>query len=147
MSVKLRTGQNTALGIGLAVAGVLAAAGLAMGPAHVARADDKAASSSPRECFYSHNINGFNAPDEQTLYIRVGVKDYYRLDLTTGCTGLSFRESIGLKTTPPGDNFICDPIQAEVVFNDHRIPAECQVTAIHKLTDAEFAALPKKERP
>jgi hypothetical protein len=116
-------------------------------------AQDKAAPA-PKEhksdgdqCFFARNIEGFSAPDEHTLYIRVGVSDVYRLDLTEGCPDLPFREGVGLKSVPPGDNVICSPIQAEVVYREHGIPSWCQATAIHKLTPAERTALPKKDLP
>jgi hypothetical protein len=130
---------------GLIIA-VWAAAGLAG-----ARAEDKAPAkdggAGADQCFFARNIEGFNAPDERTLYIRVSVSDIYRLDLTEGCPDLPFREGVGLKSVPPGDDVICSPIQAEVVYREHGIPSWCQVTAIHRLTPAERTALPKKDRP
>ena len=135
---------------GVVAASVLAIAGLAGAGAW---AQDKPAAKAgdgkpgDNTCFFARDIEGFNAPDEHTLYIRVSVRDIYRLDLTEGCPDLTFREGIGLKSVPPGDNFICSPIQAEVVYREHGVPSWCQVTAIHKLTPAEAAALPKKDVP
>jgi hypothetical protein len=98
------------------------------------------------QCFYTRNINGFQAPNDHTVYIRVGVSDIYRLDLMTDCTGLSFRQGFGLESTP-GDPWICSAIQATVVFRDTGIRNRCPVSAIHKLTPAEIAALPKRYLP
>ena len=53
-----------------------------------------------RACFWAHDVNGFNAPDEKTVYIRVGVNAIYRLDLMYDCTGLTFRQDIGLERQP-----------------------------------------------
>jgi hypothetical protein len=105
------------------------------------------ASKSQEACFWARNVNGFNAPDEKTVYIRVGVNEIYRLDLMYACTGLTFRQDIGLEREPSGDAFICDPLQATVVYRDGGIPQHCPVTAIHKLTPDEATALPKKFRP
>jgi len=99
------------------------------------------------QCFWKRNINGFQAPDSRTLYVRVGVSDIYRLDLMNECTGLSFRQGIGLETIPPGDGQICSATQATVVYNDSGIRNRCPVSAIHKLTPAEVAALPKRDLP
>jgi hypothetical protein len=99
------------------------------------------------QCFNSHFLNGFNAPNEHTLYIRVGVNDVFRLDLEPGCTGIDFRQDIGLRSEPPGDSFICSPLQMEVVYGGAGGPSRCQVSGMTKLTPAEYAALPKRDRP
>jgi len=110
-----------------------------------AKAADKPAG---QQCFYSRNLNGFNAPNDHTLYIRVGVNDVYRLDLDPGCTDIAFKQDIGLRTVPPGDNFICSALQTEVVYGGAGgIPERCQVSAMHKLTADEYSALPKRDRP
>jgi hypothetical protein len=98
------------------------------------------------QCFYTRNINGFRAPDNRTVYVRVGVSDIYRLDLMNDCTGLTFRQGIGLESTP-GDPWICSAIQATVVYRDVGIRNVCPVSNIHKLTPAEVAAMPKRDMP
>ena len=98
-------------------------------------------------CFWARNVNGFNAPDEKTVYIRVGVSEIYRLDLMYDCTGLTFKQDIGLEREPAGDSFICNPMQATVVYRDGGIPQRCPVTAIHKLSKDEIASVPKKFLP
>ncbi|HEX4195811.1 MAG TPA: DUF6491 family protein [Caulobacteraceae bacterium] len=105
------------------------------------------AANNGNQCFWKRNINGFQAPNDRTVYIRVGVRDIYRLDLMNDCTGLTFRQGIGLETIPPGDGQICNALQATVVYNDTGIRNRCPVTAIHKLTPAEIAALPKRDLP
>jgi len=102
---------------------------------------------SEQACFWARDINGFNAPDEKTVYIRVGVSELYRLDLMVPCSGLTFRQDIGLEREPSGDSFVCSPMQATVVYRDGGIPQRCPVGAIHKLTPEEATALPKKFRP
>lgn len=98
-------------------------------------------------CFARSNVQGFNAPDDRTVYIRVGVNDIYRLDLMTSCLDLTFRQGIGLEDQP-ASAFICSPLEATVVYRAAGgIPERCPVTAIHKLTPQEAAALPKKDQP
>jgi len=137
----------------LTKAGLMAAAGFAAigaiafttsGP-QLARAADQPAGG--QECFNTRLLNGFNAPNDRTLYIRVGVNDIFRLDLAPGCTDLAFRQDIGLRSVPPGDSFICSPLQTEVTFSETGMRERCQVSAMHKLTPDERAALPKKDRP
>ena len=98
------------------------------------------------QCFAKRNIEGFQAPDNRTVYIRVGVSDVYKLDLMFDCTGLAFRQGFGLESTP-GDPWICKPIQATVIYREGGIAMRCPVSAIHKLSPAELDALPKRDRP
>jgi len=101
-----------------------------------------------QQCFNTRMLNGFNAPNDHTLYIRVGVNDVYRLDLGAGCTDIAFKQDIGLRSVPPGDSFICNPLQTEIVYGGAGgIPERCQVDAMHKLTPDEYAALAKRDRP
>jgi len=104
------------------------------------------AAKAAEQCFLADDVNGFNAPNDHTLYIRVGVSDVYRLDLMSDCQGLRFREGIGLERTP-ASSWICSPLDATVVYRETGMPERCPVTAIHKLTKAEVGALPKRDRP
>jgi hypothetical protein len=98
------------------------------------------------QCFLSSDVNGFRASDESTLYLRAGVNDVYRLDLMTHCLDLTFRDAIGLESTP-GNPWICSPLDATVIYRNNGIAQRCPVSALHKLTPAELAALPKRDRP
>ncbi|HLK24068.1 MAG TPA: DUF6491 family protein [Caulobacteraceae bacterium] len=98
------------------------------------------------QCLYVRNINGFNAPNDRTIYVREGVNEIWRVDLMVDCTGLSFRQSFGLESVN-GDPWICEPIQAEVRFRDLGIHQRCPVSGLHKLTPEEVAALPRRLRP
>jgi hypothetical protein len=122
---------------------IVAALASLAGPASHAGSAEAA---SPRTCFLRHDINGFNAPDDKTVYLRVGVRKLYRLDLMGTCTGLSFREGFALEDRPASP-WICSPLEATVIFRDHGVTERCPVTAIHALTDDEAKALPKRQRP
>jgi hypothetical protein len=98
------------------------------------------------QCFLSRDVNGFSAPDNHSVYVRVGVSDIYRLSLMGDCGDLTFRQSIGLEGAP-GGAWICSPLDATVIYRSTGIPERCPVSTIHKLTPEEIAALPKKDRP
>src|SRR5258708_26206740 len=98
------------------------------------------------QCFVRRNINGFSAPNDRTVYIRVGVSDIWRLDLMTECTGLSFRTAFGLEARP-ATAWICSPLDATLICRQARIRQRCPVSAMHRLTPGEIAALPKRDRP
>ena len=98
------------------------------------------------QCFLRRNVNGFSAPNDRTLYVRVGVSDIWRLDLMTDCTGLAFRDAFGLEAQP-ARAWICSPLDATVVFRQTGLTQRCPVSGLHKLTAAEIAALPRRDRP
>jgi hypothetical protein len=92
-------------------------------------------------------INGFAAPDDETVYIRVGVRDVYRLKLFGSCPNMSWDQRIALQNRS-GSSFICNALDAEVLAHDPGLGLQrCPVSEIRKLTPAEAAALPKKARP
>ena len=106
-----------------------------------------AAPRAPREaCFVRDNVEGFSAPDDRTVYLSTSTRDVYRLDLMTECTGLTFRQTFGLEDSPASP-WICSPLEATVIVKDAGIRQRCPVSSIHKLTAAELAALPKRDRP
>ena len=47
----------------------------------------------------------------------------------------------------PGQSWICSPLEATVISGRNGMHQRCPVTAIHQLTPAEAAALPKRDRP
>jgi hypothetical protein len=101
---------------------------------------------SQNACFARSLVESFSAPNDRTVYLRVGVSDIYRLDLMKNCLNLSYRDSLGLEDQP-ADAFICSPLEATVVYRVNGIRERCPVTAIHKLTKAEIAATPKRDLP
>jgi len=106
------------------------------------------AAAQPRgqEGLYVRNINGFNAPNDHTVYVRGSANEIWRIDLMTDCTGLSFRHDFRLRSAG-GDPWICQPIQAEVSFRDIGIPQRCPVVGLHRLSPEEAANLPRRLRP
>lgn len=107
-----------------------------------------ARSSRPQNaCFNVRMINGFNAPDKSTVYIRVGVNEIWRLTLFAPCPNVNWDERIALQNRS-GGSFVCDPLDAELLVHDPGLGLQhCPVTEMRKLTPAEVAALPKKNRP
>jgi hypothetical protein len=125
-------------------------AALALGGAFVAAspcgAYAQSAKAPAESCFLASDVNGFSAPNDRTVYVEVGVHDVYRLDLMSNCLDLSFRQGVGLEGTP-GSPWICSPLDATIVYRQTGVRQRCPVTAIHKLTAAELAAVPKQDRP
>ena len=128
----------------LIAAAVMAAA--ASGPAAFA---DKAApaKSPPQQCFYTRMIDGFAAPDDENLYIRVGMRDVYHLTLLGHCQDLDWDQRVAL-ISRTGGGFICDKLDVEVETHARGLGRQrCAVTALEKLTPEQVAALPKHAKP
>ena len=132
-----------------AAAGIAAAALVAsLAAASVANAAETSKKPTS-QCFYSRDVNSWSAPDDNTVYIKVGVNDVYKLDVLGPCSGLSFAgNAIGLQSRGggPGNSFICSALDVEIVVPD-RVPNRCDVSTITRLTPADVAALPVKSRP
>ena len=97
------------------------------------------------QCFYTRNVTSFAAPDEKTLYVRVGVRDVYRFDMFGTCPDIDWNQRLALVSR--GSSWICDGMDAEVVTHSPIGPQRCPVRTMHKLTPEEIAALPKNARP
>jgi len=99
-----------------------------------------------RSCFYSRNISSWSPAGKDTVNIRVGVNDYYRLGLLGACPDIDWTQTIGLESR--GSDWICSGLDVTVIVPRTTIgPQRCAATNLHKLTPTEVAALPKKQKP
>jgi hypothetical protein len=125
-----------------------AAASLTLSAA--AHAQDKPADkpASKNQCFWSRNVTSFASPDDHTVYIRVNVRDVYRLDLMISCPDVDWNQRVALVSNRGAGGSICSPLDAEIVSHATGIGRQrCPVKAITKLTPEEVAALPKRAKP
>jgi hypothetical protein len=100
---------------------------------------------SHRDCFWSRSVSSFAAPNENVVYLRVGVRDVYEADLFGPCPDVDWNQAIALISR--GSSFICSGLDAEIVTHSTIGPQRCPVRNIRKLTPAEVAALPKRAIP
>lgn len=126
-----------------ALAALLAAG--ALGTA--AQAADAPSGGKPaaKQCFWARNVNSFNAVDDRTVNIRVGVKEIYRMELMGSCPDIRWTEGIAIVSR--GTSWICSGLDAEIVAPSAIGPQRCPVKVLRKLTPAEVAALPAKQKP
>jgi hypothetical protein len=129
----------------LAAAALLALGAAASSPAFAADKDKLPADAAQRSCFYTRNVDGFAAPDDKTVYVRVGVRDVYRFDMFGPCPDLDWNQRLALVSR--GSSWICSGMDAEVITHSPIGPQRCPVRSVRKLTPVEVAALPKKSRP
>jgi hypothetical protein len=132
----------------LMVAGGALTAVFALAALQPAVAADKsaAATAKPRQaCFFARDVNSFSAAGDRTVYVKVGVKDVYRLDLFNSCPDIDWNWSIALQSR--GSDWICSPMDATIIARSPIGPQRCEVDKVTKLTPEDVAALPRKARP
>jgi hypothetical protein len=129
--------------IALAAAAALLA-GQAASPVALAKPD--APRRQANQCFYTRNVTSFAAPDDKTLYVRVGVRDVYRFDMFGPCPDIDWNQRLALVSR--GSSWICDGMDAEVITHATGLGHQrCPVRSVRKLTPEEVAALPRHARP
>jgi hypothetical protein len=111
----------------------------------LARAEPKPEAAA-KSCFYARNIENYAIANDQLVYLRVSAADVYRLDLMGDCPELGFRESIRITHSGASD-LVCNPIDLTIRFHQAGARRVCPVSEMRKLTPAEVAALPKRDRP
>jgi hypothetical protein len=99
-----------------------------------------------RSCFYASNIENYAVASDRRLYLRVGVGDVYQLDLMNDCPELTFRQNVQITHTG-ASSLICSPIDLTIRFRQIAARRVCPVAEMRKLSPAEIAALPKRDRP
>ena len=97
------------------------------------------------ECFFPRNVTSFSAPDDHTVYLRVGASSYYKLDLAGICHNLTFAQGVELQSYR-GAVAICSPLDAQVIVRlSGAFPDRCPMLSMHKLSPPEVAALGKNK--
>jgi hypothetical protein len=128
------------------VAGAAATAALLglCGPAMAAAPAKPAAHDS---CFFSSSWQGWHAPNDNTIYLRVNVRDIYRVDLSSGSSLLTWPDA-HLINVMRGSNAICSPLDLDLRVADTGGMRDFVIAkSITKLTPEEVALIPKKDLP
>lgn len=115
------------------------------GPSGALAADPAPAKTPARQCFWTRDVNGFNAVDDRTVNLRVGVKDVYQLELFSRCPDIDWTEQIAIESR--GSSWICSGLDAVLIAPSPIGPQRCMVRSVRKLTPEEVEALHKKARP
>ena len=123
------------------------AAGAGCTPSMSERPTVAAANTQARQCLHIPSVNSFTAVDRETVNVRVGVRDYYQLELLGTCRDIDWNLSVALRSRGAG-SFACDALGLEVISPTNIGPPDvCPVTAMRKLSEAEVAALSRRDRP
>jgi hypothetical protein len=102
----------------------------------------------PQACFFSREFQQWRAPDANTIFIRVGVNRFYRLDLSAPCPSLLYPNA-RLVTVFHGSDTVCAPIDWElgVAQSPEGVSEQCIVKAMTPMTPAEIASIPPRFHP
>jgi hypothetical protein len=105
-------------------------------------------SAAPGKCFYMQDIRNHTVGDDHTLYLNVGGRTVYRVEMSNNCLGgAAPSDAIVLKQR--GSSNICQAIDLDIgaTVNGGGLPSRCIVDKLVRLTPAEAAALPAKLKP
>lgn len=100
------------------------------------------------QCFNTREMGNWRAADASTLYVRVRMKQIYRLDLQGRCSMLTAPGAM-LITTFRGSDLICSPLDwdLKVSAGIGSNVEPCIVKTMTPLSADEIVALPKKVTP
>lgn len=106
-----------------------------------------AAARMPPRCFHVSNARNFRSVNATTVHLRVGRRDFYRIDLLGPCPDIDFSLRLGLQTR--GSSQICtgSGLGTSIVVRGSRGPQRCSIRQITALTPEEVAALAPRNRP
>ena len=98
------------------------------------------------QCFYTRMADGFAAPDEHTLNVRVGVRNVYQFEMFGPCLDMDWAQRVALVSR--SGSWICNGMDAEVITHATGLGRQrCMVRHMRKLTPEEIAALPRHGKP
>lgn len=114
-----------------------------------------AAASAPlaEDCFRTREITNHRIADDHTVYIEVARRDVFRLEMVGHClAGTGGTDPLVIRE-PTGVPYACRPVDLDIsvarglggLASGGTTP--CIVQSMSRLTPAEVAALPPKDRP
>lgn len=100
-----------------------------------------------RRCFFASNITSFAPVDTRTVNMRVGVNEFFRVDLMQTCRDATWPTGMSLVTR--GGSTICTgpALGTTLVTNRGPTRSRCSVRTITALTPEEAQALSGAQRP
>jgi hypothetical protein len=102
-----------------------------------------------QSCFFINDFRNWKAPDDKTIFIRVNLNQFYRLDLSTACPLLTMPDS-HLITRTRGPDTVCSAIDWDLSVAQPppaSMSEPCIVKKMTRLTPEEAAAIPPKFKP
>ena len=126
---------------------LMAPCALAAALAGLAIAHPAAAQSGAQNCFRMSQLSSTRAGGDRTIYARVNVNTFYRIDLASRCSSLPYEGNHLVLTPTPGSDLICRPIDLDLKVSEGGSLEPCFIKSITRLTPEEAAKIPKKFKP
>jgi hypothetical protein len=130
-----------------AAIGLTALAGCAETTENANSAGSQGAARTAPRCFRAADARNFRSVNATTVNLRVGRRDFYRIDLLGPCPDLNFSMRMGLQTSAGSQVCTGSGIGTSIVVPGTRGPTRCPVRQITALTPEEVAALQPRHRP
>lgn len=108
------------------------------------------------DCFYSHDIVAHQIADDHTMYLRTRDNAVYRVVMSGACLAAHSSDDPLILQQPPGLQYVCRAVDLDISIGNAAQPAgigigtfktPCIASTLKRLTAAEVAALPPKDRP
>lgn len=131
------------------LAAALAPAALAGQPAAEAPPGvDATAAASAGGCFRMSQIRSHRIAADDTIYMRVGAKEVYRVTMAGACGAGAMRDDTLILSTVAGTDLICRPIDLDLkIRSGGGFVTPCIVSSIARLSNEQIEAIPAKLRP
>lgn len=111
-----------------------ALAALVAGPAYAQNGEgDWHSNNEPKACLQVGRIYSWRAPDNRTLIIENDTHQKFKLELMGYCPGLTFKETIGLRS-PGGSYLSCVGPGDTVFFHDLGMEMRCVINKVSAYT-------------
>lgn len=123
------------------------AAPLALAACAPVAGSDARPSQEARACFLVQQVTSFRADGRQSVYVRTIGDDVFRLD-AVACPGLETNFQIGLDTGLSASSRLCQNDPVRLIARGYTSEVQsCPARVGPRLTEAEVAALPARDRP
>lgn len=130
------------------VVSLLAAIGLSACAQARSPAPGGSADVAPGACFRMSQIRNHKIADRDTIYMRVGFRQVYKVTTVGSCGAGAMPDETLIMSTAGGSDMICRPLDLDLkIRHGVGFVSPCIVKDIVKLTPEQVAALPKKARP
>lgn len=139
------------LALAAALAAALSTAAAAGQPDPAAEAPpgvDATAAASAGGCFRMSQIRSHTIAADDTIYMRVGSKEIYRVTTNGACGAGAMRDDTLILSTVAGTDLICRPIDLDLkIRTGAGFMTPCIVSSIARLSPEQIEAIPAKLRP
>ena len=128
----------------IATAGLVALAGCAP----TASSPEASTSTAARQCLFQNDVQSFRVrSSDQTVFVRGIGKAVFELQVSGACRDMD--HAMGMAFWPQGGlDRLCTGDSTQIVFSGGTPPATpCHARIVKKLSEAEVAALPDRDRP